>query len=91
MERVSGNVIRGILFVFLLAGSLVVRARANAIACEECYGTFSTPAYCEDKENGRIKDGTCKVKDKTTCTGKKCGGKDEDEEEEFDAVDDNGL
>jgi hypothetical protein len=84
MQKVSGTMIRGILFGVLMVGSLVVRARANALIwCEECYGTWGTPAYCQDKEDGRIKNGTCKANSKNTCLGVKCGT--EGEEEEFEA------
>lgn len=75
MQRVRGSVTRGVLFVLLLVGAFVVKARANAILCEECYGATG-PTWCEDKENGRIKNGTCKAKS-GYCTGLACGSEDE--------------
>lgn len=69
MQKVTSNITRGILFVVLLIGAFVLRARASAVLCDECYGTPTKAAYCDERENGRIKLGTCKPKDQTSCTG----------------------
>jgi hypothetical protein len=88
MNRLHGIMARAIVVVALLFGNLALGIWAKpGTICEECYGTFSTPAYCAFKENGRIKFATCHPINQTTCTGVRCGSEYE-EEEEFPADDD---